>query len=48
MAKKRTPKRDGSGKGTGVNKGRGGCSKPTGDRKGQKNSFSKCGRLSFY
>lgn len=25
-----TPKRDGSGKGTGANKGRGGCTKPTG------------------
>jgi len=29
-AKKGTPKRDGSGKGTGANKGRGGCKPPTG------------------
>ena len=28
--KKGIPKRDGSGKGVGANKGRGGCAKPTG------------------
>jgi len=34
MAKKGTPKRDGSGKGKGANKGRGGCKSP--QRKGQR------------
>ena len=34
MAKKGTPKRDGSGKGKGANKGRGGCKPP--QRKGQR------------
>ena len=29
------PKKDGSGKGTGANKGRGGCRNPKGDRKGR-------------
>ncbi len=30
-----TPKKDGSGKGTGANKGRGGCQNPSGNRKGK-------------
>jgi len=34
MAKKGTPKKDGSGKGIG-NKGRGGCKNPKGGRKGK-------------
>lgn len=35
MAAKGTPKKDGSGKGVGANKGRGGCSKPRGTRQGK-------------
>ena len=34
MAKKGVPKRDGSGRGTGANAGRGGCAKPKKTRKG--------------
>ena len=34
MAKKGTPKQDGSGKGTGANAGRGECTKPRKTRKG--------------
>ena len=33
---KGTPKNDGSGHGTGDNKGRGGCANPKGGNKGQK------------
>jgi len=36
MAKKGIPKRDGSGKGIGANKGRGGCSPAIQKRKGVK------------
>jgi len=32
---KNTPKKDGSGKGTGANKGRGGCKSPKGTRQGR-------------
>jgi len=32
---KGTPKKDGSGKGTGANKGRGSCKNPKGGRKGK-------------
>jgi len=35
-AKKGVPKRDGSGKGTGANKGRGGCAKPKKASRGTK------------
>ena len=35
MATKGKPKRNSSGKGTGRNKGRGGCKSPTGNRKGR-------------
>lgn len=35
MAKKGVPKRDGSGKGTRANKGRGGCAKPKSKGKGR-------------
>jgi hypothetical protein len=40
--KKGTPKKDGSGKGVGANKGRGGCPKPT----GRKIKRQLCYRLS--
>ncbi len=40
MNKKGQPKRDGSGKGIGANKGRGGCPKPTGRNK-KKTNFGK-------
>jgi len=36
MAKKATPKRDGSGRGTEANKGRGGCKNPRRTGKGKK------------
>ena len=36
MATKGTPKKDGSGRGTGNNAGRGGCKTPAKTRKGQK------------
>jgi len=36
MAKKGVPKHDGSGKGEGANKGRGGCSSPKGGQKGRR------------
>lgn len=37
MAKKGTPKKDGSGKGTRANKGRGGCKTPRGSGKNRRN-----------
>jgi len=37
MAKKGIPKKDGSGRGTRANKGRGGCDSPKGKGKGRKN-----------
>jgi len=36
MAKKGIPKKDGSGKGVRVNKGRGGCKSPKGKGKGER------------
>ena len=37
MTQRGTPKRDGSGRGTGANRGRGGCSNPKGSRRGRRN-----------
>lgn len=34
-SKPSVPKKDGSGKGTGANKGRGGCQNPKGNRRGK-------------